>query len=64
MSTTLRQPGLEFKLCLIVLGQAIFGVGTLWPLVQSGPFKILTMAVLGFRIALRDGSQWSRSVMH
>jgi hypothetical protein len=51
VSTTLRHPGLEFKLYLVALVQAVVGIGSLEPLVQTRSFEVLPVAVLGFRIA-------------
>jgi hypothetical protein len=56
----LIQPGSEFKLYRAVLVQSVFGVVLLQVSTRCLPFKVAAAVVLGFRIALRNGSQWSR----
>jgi hypothetical protein len=60
VSTTLIQPGLQFKLWCSALVH--WHCGLLVVCLWAGPFRVLSIVVLGFRIALRDGSQWNRTM--
>ena len=63
VSTTLIQRGSQFKLCGSALVHWLYGVEACSAFVAKLlPFKVRPIVVLGFRIALRNGSQWSRSM--